>query len=93
MNYTPITPKLLLKLGFEKRKTQEGNDFFAKGKIALVNNSGWIPCKMVTGEPKAMEPIWNITTIEELYLLERRDGIEDIEIQDFLLQKCYQYQH
>lgn len=33
MNYTPITPKLLLKLGFEKRKTQEGNDFFAKGTI------------------------------------------------------------
>ena len=90
MNYTLITPELLLELGFEKGKTQEGNDFFAKGKIGLVNNLGWIPCKMVTGEPKAIEPIWNITTIEELYLSERRDGIEDLEIQNFLQQNHHQ---
>ena len=89
MHYTPIAPELLLELGFDKRKTKEDNDFFAKGEIGLVNNTGWIPCKMVNGEPKAVEPIWNITTIEELYIIEKRAGIEDLEILDFLLHKCY----
>lgn len=86
MNYTPITPELLLELGFVEIERPEGI-FFAKGTISLVYNSGWIPCKMLMGEPKMMEPYWNITTIDDVYRLEKEAGMEDKEIWDYLQKK------
>lgn len=91
MRYTPITPKLLLELGFEERIIPEGR-FFAKGKMGLVKNPDWIPCRIIMGQPKIPEPYMNITTIEGLALLEWWDGIIDIETQNFLLQKYNQNQ-
>lgn len=89
LNTTPITPEILLELGFKEIITLEGH-FFAKGRMGLVNNSGWIPCRIIMGQPQMREPYMNITTIEELALLEWWDDIVDLETQNFLLQKNIQ---
>ena len=87
MNYTPITPELLLELGFKEIETEEGL-LYVKGETRLAfNGNGWTRCVPWIDRPLTPGPIENFTTIEDLYRLEIEVGIEDIEIWDFLQKK------
>lgn len=92
INTTLITPELLLELGFKERKTPEGVEYVKRGIRLADNGFGWTRCVPGICQPLTTDPMECFTTIEGLDFLERRDGIKDVEVQDFLLQKHHQNQ-
>lgn len=84
---TLITPELLLELGFKEIETEEGVLYVKRETRLTYNGYGWSRCNPKMSRPLTTGPIEIFKTIEELDLLERRDGIKDSEVQDFLQQK------